>query len=1516
MKYSLIVFLLVIFCHRAAHAQLSAYAERKEKVYVQTSHVYYKPGETMFFKAYVVKGNNLRPSATSGVLNVDIVAPSGNVVQQLKLPVKDGYAEGSFDFATTAPGGVYRLRAYTAWMQNEKENRWFSKEITLHRVVAPRVLMQLEFPAKGYGPGSEVSADFSMRSLDGKPVALHPSEYTVSLNGQSAGRGSFTTDKDGRATVRFRLPETLATSNGLLNITVKYDAYTESISRGIPIVLNKIDLQFMPEGGTLVGGLTANMAFKAVNEFGKAADVEGIVTDDNGRAVARFSSYHFGMGSFLFTPESGRRYEAQITSPKGIAQRYVLPVAVKEGLVMHFSRKPEGLVLGLRSTHRQRVRIAGFSRDRLLFEKITDLHEGNTDVAVDTSRFPAGIARFTVLDMAGRPLAERVVFLQMNKTLRISLTPDKTMYQPREKVTLKIKTENADRQAVPSNLSLAVVDDKLWTFADDKQSHILSWLLMDAELSGKVEEPNFYFRENEPKALPALDLVMLTHGYRYYEYTQETEQDGRLRFLPEQTNALNGVLLDTANRPVAGHVYLLNARNSGRNDKVAYMATKEDGRFYFSGLRPQEEYYVIACSLQKGEKVHVSVTSKGVGAVLLPAPKERSFRVLRDTADAAGEGFISAAEIKTDDKGLEGLLAGLDKSSQNLEEVVVIAMGLAKTRSSAKAAVVTISGMELSRQQNVSNILSDRLAGIQVAEPVSAVAGGRVMIRGQSTLAGHNEPLVVIDGVPASLSSLRIDPSDIQNITVLKDAALAAIYGYRAVNGVILIQSKNWSQKSIQLKFYKPGDYMAQMVWQDKPVFVAAKKFYSPVYASTKTAVRDDFRETLYWNPVVQTNRNGEAVVSFYNSDATTTFRAIAEGIGYTGAPGRAETTYNAQQPLVMDAKMPPAITVGDRVLMPLNLKNNGADAVTLKVVVTAPVAVQVGVVGDEGRSYIQNRYELDVTLAAGGAKQINIPVEALKACKETLLVRAGGEGVEEALEVPVEAAAKGFPIREVFAGSQPAMHRFTVSRMIPGSLQYKLRLFSGLEDQLLDGITAMLREPYGCFEQTSATTWPNTLILRLLRKSGKYNTAVEKQAIGYILQGYERLISFETKQHGFEWFGHTPPHIGLTAMGLMEFTDMQEFVDVDPAMMERTKKWLLRRRDGKGGFMMNEGGMGQFRGLSAAITNCYVVYALTQAGMGQEIRKEYAYALKQAVESKDAYLLGLMALAADNLEQGADFRMLMGMLENENLRAETSMTGSRAASLEVETTALRVLAMAREKEPRIDKMTLLLEKILKKKSYYGYGSTQGTVLALQAMTAFASRVGDVAAGTDVHFALNGEEIKPGIFTPAKTDDQPQAFAVKYTNGKGGLYYSMEVAYNTFYPPNSPDAELELNTTLQHSEVKTGETVRLDISLKNKRNSPQPMAVAKIGIPAGLSLQPWQLKQLAEENKVAYYELFDNYLVFYWRTFEPGETKNIALDLKADIPGKYQGKASVAYLYYMPEHKHWNEGLKTTVGGE
>ena len=112
-----------------------------------------------------------------------------------------------------------------------------------------------------------------------------------------------------------------------------------------------------------------------------------------------------------------------------------------------------------------------------------------------------------------------------------------------------------------------------------------------------------------------------------------------------------------------------------------------------------------------------------------------------------------------------------------------------------------------------------------------------------------------------------------------------------------------------------------------------------------------------------------------------------------------------------------------------------------------------------------------------------------------------------------------------------------------------------------------MLREPCGCFEQTSSSAYPNVMILRYLLSHTGVNPGLVKRAQALLDAGLKRLTTFECAEKGYEWFGGDPGHEALTAYGLMEFTEMSTVTNnVDPAMLVRTRAWLMSRRDGKGG--------------------------------------------------------------------------------------------------------------------------------------------------------------------------------------------------------------------------------------------------------------------------------------------------------------------------------------------------------------
>ncbi len=1497
----LLIFLpscLLIFlssCFFSVKAQ--EYPSAKEKIYIQTDHIFYKPGDVLFYKLYLVNAQHQTPSHISNMAYVELISPAGTLVKKSNLKITDGYADGSFDFAEQAVGGIYKLKGYTNWMKNEKESLFFTKEITLQKVIAPRVLMKLDFPEKGYGAGSEVVANFSMRNLNNEPIRNYQGNYTISVGGDRISNASFKTNDEGKAVIHFTLPNKLTTNDGLLNVMVDYDSYTEAISRSIPIVLNKIDLQFMPEGGNLVEGITSNLAFKALNENGKAADIKGEILDNAGNKITSFESYHFGMGKCLFTPQAGKKYKAIITSPANITQQFALPNATMHGVVMHIEKIKKIINITLTSSIDIETKLVASAKNIVFNTQNMSLHKGENKLKLEENDFPAGIAQFTLYASNNLPLAERLVFLNENKQLQVTITPDKQQHLPREKVNLTIKTLDENGKPVPSNFSLSVVDDKLWTFADDKQDHILSWLLMSSELKGKVEEPQFYFKKDEPKAIPALDLVMLTNGYRYFDYIQDIVKTDTLKYTPDQDNVLSGQVLNDKNQPVRAKMFLVNTVTEG---KALQIITNKDGQFFFSGLLPKTNYYLFAQSFNKKETVTIHVLQNGIGYNSTATAASR--QIFDKANNFALFNPIAPVQFKKEKVAEFNILPGFKGKANALNEVVVIGYGKQRKKD-LTGSVVSVNGKDVIAN-NIGQALQGRVAGLDIARNGNPGAEFKVKIRGIGN--NNNQPLFVVNGVSVSQFDIaNLNVQDIESITVLKDAAATSLYGAQAANGVIIIQSKKLNYSKYQLQFGNKYVYASQYVYTGGQNYDIARKFYVPKYTTITTNERTDFRETIYWNPVIQTDKNGLATVEFYNSDATTTFRAIAEGIGYNGKLGRAEKTYSVQSALHVDAKIPPYLTVGDKALIPLTIKNNSLVDLPLTISVVVPTNFKVG------------DYNNNITVQPNSSLQVLVPVEATATAKGNLQLNVSGNLVKENISLPIEATAKGFPVITTISGNQSAQNNFNISKMIPSTLTAKLKLYKTMEGQLLDGIESILREPYGCFEQTSSTTYPNIYVLKYLREAGKSNPESEKKAMDYLERGYKRLIGFETADNGFEWFGHTPPHEALTAYGLLEFTDMQQFIEVDQKMLERTKQFLLKRRDGNGSFSLINRGLDAFASVPGKIANIYIVYALTQAGVGKEIQKEYETQVKKALESKDGYQLAMMAIAASNMKDAASYNILMDELEKQSpkpsLNAETSVVNSRDASLRVETEALYAMALMKNTNPQLGKVANLIAKILSEKNYYGYGSTQATVMALGAIVNYSKLIGKISEDAPVSFAINNTPTVGDSTLTSNLHDGNNIFTVNYLQKDKAIPYNLEVGYSTFTPPNSEKADLHINATLKANEVKVGETVRMDIAVTNTKNILQPMAIAKIGIPAGLAMQPWQLKEFMEKNQVAYYEIFDNYLVFYWMGFAPNETKTIHLDLKAEIPGTYKGKASNTYLYYTPEYKNWNDGVEVSI---
>lgn len=1487
---------ILLLSGKPVAAQLQEYAAMKEKVYLHFNHVLYAPGDAVFFKAYVTKGADLKPSFYTGNVHVEWFAPDGKMVRHQQFAVKDGYAEGSYYFDGNAKGGIYKVRAYTQSMRNESDSTWFSKEITLQKIVSPRLLLELDFPQKGYGAGAMVTASFTARTLDDKPVSGNEFSFSVQIDGKPYSRGTSQTGPDGKSTIRFSLPDSLRTTDVLLLVALKSGGITESISRSVPVVLNRIDLQFLPEGGTLVAGTLANIAFRAVDEFGKPANVRGTVFDQHGVAATSFEVYRYGMGKFAFTPEPGKRYHAKLTGPQGGDTTYAFPQATATGVSMRCYQDSLQIVVHMAGNDDRPLELTAHLREQLLESQPVRLAKGNYIVVFRLRDWPAGIVRLRLQTPDGTPLAERRMFVRHDRRMRVSLQPDKAQYLPREPVKLHIKTTDADGSPLPANISLSVVDDKLWTFADDRQDHLLSWLLFSSELRGKVEEPAFYFRENEPQALPALDLVMLTHGYRYFEPIPVFRQSGIRPFPFRDEIRLLGVVLTNSGVPVKCPVYLY---NTATKKLGAVAMTDELGRFEFTGLLESSYHSVVAGPLPRDSTVwiydvnwreHPEVLSSMISADHRPVPQI----VVKNTsvADTVVAGVVSrqSGAAVVDPPVVPGLVQG-----KALAEVVTVGYGVAGQKVVTATAVHVFNSVLLPGEP-VMGTLQGLVAGMQIQQAANPLAGGKILIRGASSLSGSNEPLVIVNGMRSTMAEIQQNIANIASITVLKDQATMAQYGSAAANGVIIVGTNGGTYDWKRIPLSGRDNYVTRDYIHTSVQFDRAERFYTPYYNANSGVLQDDFRETIYWNPVIFTDAKGEATVTFRNSDASTTFRMIAEGIGYNGMPGRMEGTYATAARVVAEMRVPKELLSGDVAMLQMHLKNNDTKAQVLQIEMQVPAFLKM------------RKTSFTDTLMPGEAKMVGMPALVLKEGKGALVSTVfTGTGRKEHKTYPIAARERGFPVVQGFAGDRTATHAFTAENVVPGSLRYSAQVFRHTGEQLEEGLAAMLRQPHGCFEQVSSTTYPNILILQLLESGGNAEPAVRNKAMRYLEEGYKKLIAFETPEQGFEWFGHLPASPLLTAYGLLEFTDMQRFVDVDTAMLERTRRFLLRKRNGTGGFSQGKREMAM--GYDAA-ADSYIMFAMAETGLGDSVLTEYKASFLRALEGKNPWETAIAALVAQRLGRGADVNRLLPVMESQR-RTGVSAFYCWGASLEIEVAALRVLVYSRMAQPPVVKIAREIGVIRSRRSQYGYGSTHATILALKALMAYGKlQVAGLEA--PLALALNGQPLTADAKEHALAPGR-HTFAVRYPAAAAGKPYLLEASWRATVPPSQEGAPIRLYTQLDQDTVTVGGTVRMKIEVRNTTASDQAMTIAKVAIPGGLQLQPWQLKEWTDRREVAYCEIFDGYLVLYWRSFQAEERKILHLDLKADFAGKYRAQAGSAGLYYVPEQSSWHAGAEITV---
>lgn len=611
---------LMVLTIGLAHAQsvqdgngLATWADRltkfgemipQEKVYVHMDNTSYFLGDTIWFAAYTRRTDKAVPSNISRVLYVELLNHDGFLVERQLIEMKGGHGHGNFALTDSMLyAGYYELRAYTRWQlnwgmfehphTNNAEQWFFSRGLAKeyyrdYDKLYSRVFPVYDRPKKD----GEFFHDMSLRPLRREPKQ----------------------DKNANTPM----------------------------------------LTCYPEGGRMVVGAKCLLAFEAATRAGEWLEGDLTVYDDKHKPVATAKAEHRGRGTVAFTPKAGTSYSVEFVSSDTL-NAGTATVSLKDiptnGVALHVSQNGDKWNISIQPRGLAAERSLGMT---IMHEGVVEKYQAASTCTVASSELKAGVNQVTVFDSTGCVWADRLFFVNTPQTTaNITIEGLKDNYEPYEAARLKLSLNGSlpigrAGEGSEAIISVAVRNGGLHDYTYDSGT-IMTEMLLASEIRGFVPQPEWYFESNDDEHRRGLDLLMMTQGWRRFNWlTMATPKAFTLHHPAEYTQVLTGTVYryeaqkkedklreqvekeheqfmteevgDNGLHVTESDTEDENANNEGAfsNDDVfadMVAASKRDiirqGSQYLTGNMARNRYYENMGNLKREVRVHAEFTQEG-----------------------------------------------------------------------------------------------------------------------------------------------------------------------------------------------------------------------------------------------------------------------------------------------------------------------------------------------------------------------------------------------------------------------------------------------------------------------------------------------------------------------------------------------------------------------------------------------------------------------------------------------------------------------------------------------------------------------------------------------------------------------------------------------------------------------------------------------------------------------------------------------------------------------------------------
>ena len=639
-------------------------------------------------------------------------------------------------------------------------------------------------------------------------------------------------------------------------------------------------IQIFPEGGNLVVGQEAKLAFKIVNQLGKGVQAKGYLLNEKGDTISHCTTSSLGIGSmgigsFQFTPQSNHSYSLSLTTDSDKMISQPLPKTFDKGYSLSLINTTDS------ASDKIKVKIAGIelentnlyllvhSRGIVTHTMAGQIINGSCSLEIDKNKLNEGINIITLFNQAQEPVCERLYFNYPKNILEASLDLESTLLEKRKKVNLQIATKQINNDFAAANLSMAVY--KIDSIQTIDENNIQNYIWLSSDLTGHIENPASYFQNNNSNTLLAMDELMLVNGWRRFKWeTVLAGTNPSFKYLPELAGSIiTGKMVQkgstTPIKDITGFIsmpskntfFKVGISDENGNIKFEFPHLYNDGQVILQADSSKYNTYKIEID----NPFYISKNnSQIIEPILIPKLNKEIIQQLNSNIEIQNH-------FKPDNFN-HFISPNIDSNAFYYKPDYTYYLDL------------------YARFTTMEEVIREYVTPISLTKNE-----GRFQLAvydDQNKRFFDKAPLVLLDGVPILNMDkfIEYDPLKIRKLEVV---SRTYFLGNMAFNGIANFITYNGKMEGYEL------DPRATLI--DYKGLQMQREFMAPVYENQNQidSRMPDFRHLLNWSANINTTSKGKINTAFYTSDVPGKYAIVLQGISKQGHPIYKQTTFTVK---------------------------------------------------------------------------------------------------------------------------------------------------------------------------------------------------------------------------------------------------------------------------------------------------------------------------------------------------------------------------------------------------------------------------------------------------------------------------------------------------------------------------------------------------------------------------------------------------------------------------------------------